>query len=779
VYKRQQQENPGNVPAVMVPAIAEKLKYVFLSERARAEAVEQMRQPGLIEVLIREQMSKSSYDPDVCRTLFQLMVPLDFKMAARQTERLLLVLDAYTANLPWEMLQADEEPLALKIAMVRQLVAVRFRKTVRSSLKNTACVIGNPATTGFFKHYPVDNRPLPKESDGSLVSLRGATDEALAVTQTLRAAGYEVETLYPYTPDAPAEHTAIQVFNKLFKHPYRILMVAAHGVVGVVGKDGLERSGVVLSDGAMLTAAEVGQMEVVPDLVFLNCCHLGEISQMPYSSYNRLAYGVSRELIEMGVRCVVAAGWAVDDQAAKSFSTEFFQRFVGDRQPFGKAVFEARRRVYTDYPHSNTWGAYQAYGDPSYVLDNNEEEQKQREQWTPVAPQELLMRLEELRINHQHCPAGQQKLLFPTLQEQVSRLLQAVPGEWQDKPDIQYKLGHVYAEWGAEGYEAALEAYRKAIQADTCKGQVPITAFEQLSNLEVRHIAHLSRMLYASLQALDAVKFNDADLLVTLRQNLSQYPRWLQQIDSALQRLENLFALHQPQGDEDKAAPVQAERHGLIGSAWKRKAQVQVDLAEALLLPLPFKNHHKYLLSYLLRDEDELLKGLRSETGWKKIRHSLEQSSKAYRRGENISFSGTFNPYPLLNRLQLEGLLGEVQDKGAQEHYALLAEQAKEVARQRFHESYEFFDAVMVADAEVALYLTRTACTDEDVDMLVTAYREAMKKVPNSARELGSVIEQLRFLARLAARSSADIKINLQRSKVLEKVAGVLQNEKT
>ncbi|WP_374212338.1 CHAT domain-containing protein [Thiothrix subterranea] len=242
-------------------AIAKKLKYVFLSERARAEAIEHMRQPGLIEALIREQVTKPSYDADVCRTLFQLMIPLDFKTAARQTEQLLLVLDAYTANLPWEMLQADDEPLALKMAMVRQLVALRYRKTVRGSLKNTACVIGNPATTGFFRHYPVDNQPRSPTGDGSLASLRGATEEAHAVAQALRTANYAVETLYPASPNAAPEHTAIQVFNTLFKRPYRILMIAAHGVVGIVGKDGVERSGVVLSDGVMITAAEVGQME--------------------------------------------------------------------------------------------------------------------------------------------------------------------------------------------------------------------------------------------------------------------------------------------------------------------------------------------------------------------------------------------------------------------------------------------------------------------------------------------------------------------------------------
>ena len=44
--------------------------------------------------------------------LFQLMVPHDFKDAARQMDRLVLVVDSYTANLPWELMLADDPAAA-------------------------------------------------------------------------------------------------------------------------------------------------------------------------------------------------------------------------------------------------------------------------------------------------------------------------------------------------------------------------------------------------------------------------------------------------------------------------------------------------------------------------------------------------------------------------------------------------------------------------------------------------------------------------------------------
>ena len=85
--------------------------------------------------------------------------------------------------------------------------------------------------------------------------------------------------------------------------------------------------------------------------------------------YNRLASSVARELIEIGVRCVVAAGWAVDDDAAYTFAETFYQNILQDNLQFGDAVFAARRETYRKHGGSITWGAYQAYGDPGWRIN--------------------------------------------------------------------------------------------------------------------------------------------------------------------------------------------------------------------------------------------------------------------------------------------------------------------------------------------------------------------------------------------------------------------------
>jgi CHAT domain-containing protein len=121
----------------------------------------------------------------------------------------------------------------------------------------------------------------------------------------------------------------------------------------------------VLSDGLLITAAEIDAMEIVPDLVFLNCCHLGKLERSPVA-FNKLAYSVARQLIDIGVRAVVVAGWAVEDAPASLFAETFYDKLLSDNLPFGDAVFQARRTTWERYPASNTWGANQAYGDPGW-----------------------------------------------------------------------------------------------------------------------------------------------------------------------------------------------------------------------------------------------------------------------------------------------------------------------------------------------------------------------------------------------------------------------------
>ena len=106
----------------------------------------------------------------------------------------------------------------------------------------------------------------------------------------------------------------------------------------------------VLEGGLYLTAVEIAQMRHVPDLVFLNCCHLAkmdpEAKETNPVAYNKLAASLSRELIEMGVRAVVAAGWVVDDDAANEFAKAFYTAMLDGAGRSAGAVADAEATVH-------------------------------------------------------------------------------------------------------------------------------------------------------------------------------------------------------------------------------------------------------------------------------------------------------------------------------------------------------------------------------------------------------------------------------------------------
>src|SRR5580658_4129434 len=94
---------------------------------------------------------------------------------------------------------------------------------------------------------------------------------------------------------------------------WRIVHIASHGELLAPN---VAPGGIVLSNGLFLGSNEIGGMRVVPELIFVNCCHLAARSgdqlladSQQASGRARFASGVAEQLINIGVRCVIAAGW--------------------------------------------------------------------------------------------------------------------------------------------------------------------------------------------------------------------------------------------------------------------------------------------------------------------------------------------------------------------------------------------------------------------------------------------------------------------------------------
>jgi CHAT domain-containing protein len=471
-------------------AIAQRLRFLYVGQRARAETIVLQRQPGLVEKLVRQQIQSTLWQEDFGRALFQLMVPNDFKDAARQLAGIVLVVDDRTANLPWELMFADDPgsagdrlPLALRTPVVRQLEAAQFRRQVRQGFTRKAFVVGNPSVEGFAGAFPDPAHP----EAGDPPALAGAEAEANAVAAVLQGLGYQV------VQAIGSDCRAADVLTRLYQQPYRLVHISAHGIFDQPHVDGGRRMGVVLSDGLLITAAEIKAMEIVPELVFLSCCHLGKVDAdsageasagRTVREGNLLAASVARELIDIGVRCVVVAGWAVDDQGAMTFGQTFYRRLLLDSQPFGQAIFDARRAVWEAKPEDITWGAFQAYGDPDWRAETRIAGSAAVE-GDYASPDELLDELVSRRASLARGTERQTRREIDAAKKSLAGLLKdRCPAGWLRLPAVQSALAALWADLGE--FERARAAYLQAIQAEDRCGQVPMRDIEQLANVEAR-----------------------------------------------------------------------------------------------------------------------------------------------------------------------------------------------------------------------------------------------------------------------------------------------------
>lgn len=320
------------------------LQFILLIDGERIEATVHF-QRTLVDKLADELLADVHLRPDAAQALRQLLLPREL-IALGAPARYRLTLGPDTAALPWELIfHHPDDPFAHlgPRNVLRRLDGLR-EPGLRQSTGFQALLIGNPQTA----------RSLPDHEEG-LPLLGGVAQELDGVAHSLAAAGFEV--------GLSAEESASAVMSRLFALDYRVLLISGNSVhEHPIG--GRRVSGFVLSDGVFLTALELRQMRVMPEVVFLNGCHAG---RRVANASDGPPQDMVLELLKAGVKVVVAPGWAVDDMSAAQFSETFFTILATGR-PFEEAVAGARVASYKAAPDLTTWAAYQAWGDPDYRL---------------------------------------------------------------------------------------------------------------------------------------------------------------------------------------------------------------------------------------------------------------------------------------------------------------------------------------------------------------------------------------------------------------------------
>jgi tetratricopeptide (TPR) repeat protein len=670
------------------------LRFAASTRRARTEVRLLPTQQALVDQFIAQSIRTPSDNRTVARTLYELLMPNEIKEEATDQNDKVLLLDEESARYPWELLDdrwsPGERPLFVQNGLLRQLESTEFRSSIRGATEPAALVIGDPVSS-----YP---------------ELKGAQAEAEAVSRELSGQG-------GFLVEKRIRTDSRQVVHALYSRAYRVLHLAGHGVYRHLPKQtgdckacGQKLSepllamqspsvkpvtGMIIGDDAVLSPLEVKQMRFVPELVFLNCCHLGyhepgdkrtPEERNERNDYNRIAANVATEFIRMGVRAVIAAGWAVVDTAAETFATTFYRQML-QGQPFGKAIKAARQRTFDQHPSTNTWGAFQCYGDPDYRLVRQEAGGSDGRGIEWVSPGEAAAEINNVAARLRAKAGVETATELKRLRAMARWLKQK---KWLAHGDVSAALGRAFGE--AKALDGAIRYYRKALRAED--GRMSLKDIEQLANFLSREAAR--------------------------RMKVEDPARLLPDINQAIHLLEMVMELTPGPGQQPEAADRQlsaktGERLSLLGSSHKRKAWI----SEADREP------------------------------------ALKQMAQFYRKAFDLARDqGRFDAYPLLNWLTGEVCLAWQKglpsggDATASDRARLLEQAQVEIDR-AIDKERTFWNVAMQIDAELLQTLCAGELSAKQINPIAEKYRDAALLA--SPREYASVLDQIDFLIVMAA----------------------------
>ena len=438
-------------------AIIKGLEFRSSAGLAREEVIPGYMQKDMMDFLI-DIIPDSNLNMELSKTLFELLIPNDFKSNFKRQGNILLVLDKETANYPWEMMAPDldtQEPLAVRAAMVRQFSTGTYRRELNFITDKRAFIIGNPITSN-------DHPDLPF-----------AREETDIVYKLLTEAEYDKDDIYYPDSDTPP----FDYLLKLMAHDYKIIHIAAHGVYNE--EDEFAKIIIGPNKGDILTPVIFDKMRNTPEIAFINCCYIGEIDkdkeELARKRY-KIASSIGAQLLEQGFKAVIVAGWAINDRAALTFAESFYTEILAGTT-FGQAVKTARRLCYQKNRNSNTWGAYQCYGDPEYRLVDKSHINGFDD--SIVIDQQAKIFLRDFSNDAKH-KKTRNELSIDRLHDIAYKIENS---SFSNNAEILELLAFAYAE--VLEWEAAIKQFENLFKIE--KAGYTFTAYEKYHNIKIRH----------------------------------------------------------------------------------------------------------------------------------------------------------------------------------------------------------------------------------------------------------------------------------------------------
>ena len=340
----------------------------LLGREARADRVRHRLDRVMVDALV-DRLASDTSDQRTAGTLYDQLIPHELRSDFQTTSAIQFVVDATTARYPWELLGAPR-PSGNRAdggafgGVIRQFTESEHRRIAPERAQPGQALV-------------IAAGKVPGENE-----LPSVYDECDLVGRLLEATNPGRVTMLD---DRRSELDLVDLQNELFGN-HQVVHIASHGVYH---EDRPDDTGAILARGAMLTTDTIGQLTSVPDVVFLNCCSLGRIG------LHRMAAGLAREFMAIGVRALVAAAWPIDDNAARVFAETFYRELIAGR-PLGDTITRARN-VCAEVGGRETWAAYQCYGDPGFVLRGSRLSLGEAVD-EPVSESDLIARLDGLAV---------------------------------------------------------------------------------------------------------------------------------------------------------------------------------------------------------------------------------------------------------------------------------------------------------------------------------------------------------------------------------------------
>jgi pimeloyl-ACP methyl ester carboxylesterase len=255
------------------------------------------------------------------------------------TRHLVVVHDAATSRVPWEILTLpeDKQP-ALDGGLSRRYLAEQLPMAAwleqrRRERRLQLLLIVNP--TGDL---------TGAELEGDRLQQIAGAEEGINIT-TLRR-----------------EHaTRSAVLSAMRSGKFDCVHFAGHAFFDPKdpGSAGLRCAG-----GEVLRGADLTGISSLPFLIFMNACEAGRVRKEPATTMLNDTLGVAETLLRGGIANYLSTYWPVDDIAAKDFACEFYVRLLkGD--PLSAALLAGRQKVGVK---NRDWADFILYGDPGFVL---------------------------------------------------------------------------------------------------------------------------------------------------------------------------------------------------------------------------------------------------------------------------------------------------------------------------------------------------------------------------------------------------------------------------